>query len=491
MISGSDGSELLLGLVAPVGVDLGLIQNTVSDYLKQFNYKTNPIRLSALITKIDGLTAEVVDDPPFDRVDSHMTAGNEARQLAGRGDVLAQQAMYEIRRKRKDDSPLASTAHLFNSLKHEDEVRVLRNAYGNGFFLLGIASSHIQRLKYLTEQLGLTNDQAEHLIRRDESEEFRFGQHMRDVFHLADGFVDIDAKDAREQVARILDLIFGKPFVTPTRNEYAMFLSFAASLRSCDLSRQVGAVVASKAGEIISTGANDVPCYGGGLYWGDDENDCRDYNRKCDPNEERRNEIAIKIMKQMNQNGKTEEELLEEGKKLLADTGIFDITEYGRAVHAEMEALLSCARSGVSPVGGTLYCTTFPCHNCAKHIVAAGISRVVFVEPYPKSQALNLHGDAIILRGQHESDTEEQKVEFQPFVGVGPLRFLDLFSMNLGSGRKLKRKENGVPVSWQRSSASMRVPLLAMSYIEREMYAVGELEDTLTEGGTHVHKQEE
>lgn len=32
----------------------------------------------------------------------------------------------------------------------------------------------------------------------------------------------------------------------------------------------------------------------------------------------------------------------------------------GRAVHAEMAALMSCARSGVTPVGGTLYCTTFP-----------------------------------------------------------------------------------------------------------------------------------
>ena len=57
-------------------------------------------------------------------------------------------------------------------------------------------------------------------------------------------------------------------------------------------------------------------------------------------------------------------------------------------VHAEMEALLSCARSGVSPVGGTLYSTTFPCHNCAKHIVAAGLRRVVYVEPYPKSRAV-------------------------------------------------------------------------------------------------------
>ncbi|MDN3612645.1 hypothetical protein QWZ16_23945 [Vibrio ostreicida] len=26
----------------------------------------------------------------------------------------------------------------------------------------------------------------------------------------------------------------------------------------------------------------------------------------------------------------------------------------------------------------------FPCHNCAKHIVASGIKRVVYVEPYPK-----------------------------------------------------------------------------------------------------------
>ena len=90
-------------------------------------------------------------------------------------------------------------------------------------------------------------------------------------------------------------------------------------------------------------------------------------------------------------------ELLKEGKEVLKDTGILDITEYGRAVHAEMEALLSCGRSGVSTRQCTLYTTTFPCHNCAKHIVASGISRVVFVEPYPKSLANDLHSDAIFL----------------------------------------------------------------------------------------------
>lgn len=39
--------------------------------------------------------------------------------------------------------------------------------------------------------------------------------------------------------------------------------------------------------------------------------------------------------------------------------------------------------------------TTFPCHYCARHIVAAGIYEVQYIEPYPKSKALQLHADAI------------------------------------------------------------------------------------------------
>ena len=486
MHQNSDRSELVIGLVAPVGVDLDSVQKTISDYLVQFNYKPNPIRLSALIGRIDGLQTEVIQQPEFNRIDSFMTAGNEARQLTNRGDVLAAHAVYDIYGLREDDRPLKSTAHILRSLKHEDEVQLLRKVYGNGFFLLGIASSQKQRLKYLTEQLGMSCEEAQYLMNRDESEEFRYGQHLRDVFHLADGFADIDAGDAKKQLARVLDLLFGKPFETPTRDEYAMFLAFAASLRSGDLSRQVGAVVTSETGEIISTGANDVPCYGGGLYWNTGECDFRDYVQGYDSNEKRRDEITIEIMKKVTQCEKTNQELLNQGRALFKDTGLFDITEYGRTVHAEMEALLSCGRSGVSPKNGVLYCTTFPCHNCAKHIIAAGISRVMFVEPYPKSQALNLHEDAIVLRQESESVEESAKVKFQPFVGIGPRRFFDLFSMRLSSGKTLKRKENGKSVKWSRSSASLRVPLLAISYIEREIHIVAEL-DMITEG-SHVDK---
>ena len=77
-------------------------------------------------------------------------------------------------------------------------------------------------------------------------------------------------------------------------------------------------------------------------------------------------------------------------------------------------------------------------------------------------------------------------MKFQPFVGIGPRRFFDLFSMRLSSGNTLKRKENGKSVKWSRSSASLRVPLLAISYIEREIHIVAEL-DMITEG-SHVDK---
>jgi deoxycytidylate deaminase len=71
-----------------------------------------------------------------------------------------------------------------------------------------------------------------------------------------------------------------------------------------------------------------------------------------------------------------------------------NLTEFGRDVHAEMSAIVSAARRGTSTEGAYLYCTTFPCHNCAKHIIAAGIRQVVYVEPYAKSFAAEFHLDS-------------------------------------------------------------------------------------------------
>ncbi len=466
--------EIVIGLVAPVGVDLTSVESILTDLLKQFGYNTNSIHLSSLLHLIGNLETSLLDKSEYERIDTHMTAGDELREKTGRGNFLAALAISAIHRERKEEEPSNYTAHIFNSLKHPDEVELLRTVYGDGFYLLGVTSSRSKRQKYLTEQKGIRLEQAKYLMSRDESESFKFGQHMRDAFHLADGFINMDVNEPNIQIGRILDLIFGKPCVTPTREEYAMYLAFAASLRSGDLSRQVGAVISCSNHDVIATGANDVPCFGGGLYWtSDGTNDARDYVNGYDVNESRKNEIIIKIMQLIEPDEKEPEKLLEKGKQQLKDTGIVDITEYGRAVHAEMEALLCCARSGISPRNGTLYTTTFPCHNCAKHIVASGIIRVVFVEPYPKSLAADLHKDSIYLSHECEEEVTSNKLCFEPFIGIGPRRFMDLFSMTLGSGKKAKRKINGKLLQWERSSASIRSPLLPMSYIDREAVVEG------------------
>ena len=61
-----------------------------------------------------------------------------------------------------------------------------------------------------------------------------------------------------------------------------------------------------------------------------------------------------------------------------------DALEYGRIVHAENVGDLGCSEAWAIVKDGILFCTTFPCHMCAKHIIASGIGKAIFLEPYQK-----------------------------------------------------------------------------------------------------------
>lgn len=56
--------------------------------------------------------------------------------------------------------------------------------------------------------------------------------------------------------------------------------------------------------------------------------------------------------------------------------------EMCRGVHAEQNAIIQAAYHGVSIKGSTLYCTTLPCSICAKMIINAGISRIIYESGY-------------------------------------------------------------------------------------------------------------
>lgn len=491
-------SEVVFGLVGATGTDLDLVSGLVKSRLQQFGYSVKEISVSGDVIPNVGTLGKFNENDEFERISALMDAGNDARRDSSDNAVLALGLAARISQQRtKSRSKKKPLAYIVRSLKHPDEVTMLRGIYDQGFFLIGVYSDREKRITRLTEKIE-DNDKIQELIERDADEHIAHGQRTRDTFHLADLFIYAD--ESRERIKkslwRLLDLIFGHPLITPTIDEYAMFLAFSASLRSADLSRQVGAVIAVN-NDVIATGANDCPAFDGGVYWpemdatGEIVDVCRgrDYKRGNDSNVLQKQKIVDDIMDQLHDlvDVAKREDVQERVEKSI----VKDITEYGRVVHAEMEALLSCARRNVNCQGATLYSTTYPCHNCAKHIIAAGIRRVVYVEPYAKSKALEFHDEAIVHQFFKESG-DVRKVCFEPFIGVGPRRFFDLFSMRLGSGYLLIRKDEfGNAVEWDRSKAVPRLSLNTINYLENEATAALEFKK-VEEGEDHgSHKEGE
>lgn len=65
-----------------------------------------------------------------------------------------------------------------------------------------------------------------------------------------------------------------------------------------------------------------------------------------------------------------------------------DLDKNDFTVHAEANAIIN---STGDLKGATLYCTLFPCHECAKLIVQAGIKRIVFKDPWkPQKRTVQL-----------------------------------------------------------------------------------------------------
>lgn len=487
-------TELVFGIVNAVGTEYKHVLEPLTDRLRGFGYDVKEVRVSNLLPQ----QAEQLNLGEYDRIKDLMKKGDSLRKDTGNYAILAAGAAQKIKSLRAADTH-SKTAYIINSLKHPDEVELLRKIYGDGFYLLGIHVDEKRRRAYLEKDKSLKQEQVDELIRIDEDEtvedeDVEYGQNTRDTFHLSDFFVSLgkDSDHVKNTIQRFLELLFSNPFKNPTFDEFAMFMAFNSSIRSSDLSRQVGAVIA-RGQQIIGTGANDAPKFGGGQYWAEvnakngevnDTADGKDYKRGKDSNKIVQKEIVEEIVNSLINENLVPADKEGSARSVLAQSKISDLTEFGRVVHAEMEAILSCSRIGASTTNSTLYCTTFPCHNCAKHIVDAGVTRVVYVEPYPKSRALELHSDAIVLKTNSDEDTNGY-VTFEPFTGVGARRFLDLFSLSLSAGPKLKRKnKSGLALDWQKGSAVARTPLLPRSYLDLEKAASDIWQEALSQINT-------
>lgn len=51
-------------------------------------------------------------------------------------------------------------------------------------------------------------------------------------------------------------------------------------------------------------------------------------------------------------------------------------------IHAEMNAILYCAKEGITVKNSICYVTHFPCLNCTKALIQSGISKIYYKEGY-------------------------------------------------------------------------------------------------------------
>ncbi|CUT15791.1 Probable Cytidine deaminase EC 3545 [Bradyrhizobium sp.] len=504
--------ELVIGIAGPIGVDLDQIASSLEKALVDVAYTSELIKLTAEMERFPISDEDELDElkrwagpDTFNTYMRKMSQANALRKENTDPAILARIAIDAIQLRRQmhtgaADKVRSKHAYVVRQLKRPEEVALLRKVYGRQFILVSAYAPETLRREKLCERLKRELSttatpseiafQADQLIERDASEDGEaLGQQLRDTFHLADVFIDgLNKQEMDRKIARFICAFFGRNDITPSKDEYGMYAAKSAALRSADLSRQVGAALFSSDGELVTQGCNEVPKAFGGTYWDLEDPDHRDITRGHDPNEFHKREILREVIERLRSSSFLSPELLmlgsdsnivealiakptdEKPAGALRSARINDLTEYGRVVHAEMLAICDAARIGRSVKGTTLYCTTFPCHNCTKHVLASGVRRVVFMEPYPKSRAKDLHPDEIEIEAESET-----KVGFVPFMGISPFRYRDIFQ----KGRR--KRDDGKSNDWLKGEPVPMIDFVLPSYTYSEAWALAELLGGLVE----------
>ncbi len=485
--------EIVIGLVGYAGSGCSSVAKKLRALLSDSGYGREDIHIVKLSDLID-------ENSPSESRPVPKTANDDGAQKLQRAKTL--QDLGDGLRERHGDHAIAAMsikkiknirgtrehgknkiAFILDSIKHSDEVDLLRRVYDKSFKLLAV---HCDRSNRESRLIGDNVSDAKYggapwrevhaYLDRDEKDTGNsHGQQVRDAFFRADYFLDnnggaSDLKRVVPEIKRFVDLILGNSLIRPRPSESGMFLAQGAALRSSCLSRQVGAALESADGRLVSSGANEVPKFGGGVYSHDDKPDHRCFKWKwqrkgeeefygCHNSrlkKELRSEVSGWFSKSFSKKlallayplpesgfdaaaaarneaerriAKFFEDTPEEFRKI---PGIKDIIEYSRSIHAEMNALFNAAIQGISTKGATLYATTFPCHNCARHLVTAGVIKVFYIEPFTKSMAVELHGDSISV----DANDSKDRMLVIPFTGVGPRMFDDCF------GKRLELKDD-------------------------------------------------
>jgi deoxycytidylate deaminase len=404
---------------------------------------------------------------PTNTIEALQNFGNELRNKKGKS-YLVEKLIDSI------NEDYSEQGIIIDSIKNDGECQTLRQfPY---FYLFSVhADENIREKRTLKAgRFKKTTDFAK-VDARDKEEEIHYGQQVKKCNYLSDIIINNNynfpqkATKARRQ---FIDEIYNKyisliqlkkkglitPDNLPTNDETMMTMAYAQSRKSSCLKRKVGALIVSVENEqsgndydrsiqenvhILSSGYNEVPmgsvpcifnkeyemCYRDFLQEKQAKGinycpscgkkiklpkiTCKTQNCKFECDEfikacpECKNELDVKYICP-----KCHTDVF---KKYLTSVSNGKLLDMCRALHAEEHALLHLTKIiGQTSNNLVLYTTTYPCNLCANKIVAAGITKVVYADPYPMKEAKNI--------------LESGGVETVKFQGIKSSAFFRLYS---------------------------------------------------------------
>lgn len=480
--------EIIMGIASPIGTNIDHFKERLTDLLK--------------INKILLININVTDEllgPKSKNKDNDLPKSlkyylkmqicTHLRDKYTKG-ILIHSIVSTIRRERaKIETPnkYEAVVYLVDQLKNVSEYKILKHIYGKNYIQISLFSSErirdetlekifeednnfdiesennkikdIIKNKYLIEineieehlerggdkfddnkiddclrsyRTEILKDASHMLILKDFSEtdltlsDKESGQQVADLYHLSNYFINLNLhhKFIDSEINKFIDLLLGKYKEYPTQDEFGMSLAYQASVRSnFPGKRHVGAALISQWGEVISVASVRAPS-------GSSNTSLYDEQKINTGFEKYKNKIDSwkKFIEEQ-----SNDEKFKEIKKFISN-----VLDFHPCTHAEIAAVLDAAKLGVSIRNATLYSTTYPCHLCAKDILNAGISEVVYLEAYPKSKNKELYPDLI----DTDPKIVSELIPFKAYIGIGPKAYYYAYSVH----NHTKNPEWGFPI---------------------------------------------
>lgn len=252
----TDRREVFFALIAPIGVDLDTVETCLDRSLKVVGYETNRIRLTDIFKDTNhGYDTNFKNE--FERYQKFIAAGDDICSDTNHLDIMALYGIESLKKYSVRDEDIEipkNVAHIFRQIKRPAEIDTLKKVFGRNIMFISCYSSKEDRKNNLVKKLlksergrsktDLTSE-AYKIMSIDEDERDKLtGQRVLDCYPHADYVLDCSNLTLlNKSTDRFTEIYFGHPFHSPTKDEYCSYFANAASYRSLDLSRQVGAAI--------------------------------------------------------------------------------------------------------------------------------------------------------------------------------------------------------------------------------------------------------